>query len=43
MPIILRYWRNLSKSQKQEIMSEKGIKSITYEQIKKIYYEKTGN
>jgi len=39
MPVILRYWRNLSKTQKQEIMSEKGIKEITYEQIKTIYNE----
>ena len=41
MTEILRYWRDLPKSQKREIMSGKGIKSITYDQIKNIYNENT--
>jgi len=40
MTEINRYWNKLPKSQKQKIMSEKGIKAITYDQIKKIYNDK---
>lgn len=37
MTEILRYWRDLSKEEKQSIMKSKNIKAITFEQIKDIY------
>jgi len=37
--IILRWWRNLGKEKRKEIMTEKGIKVMTYELIKTIYNE----
>lgn len=40
MTEILRYWRDLSKEQKQEIKSKYGIKVMTYKDIKNIYNEK---
>lgn len=41
MPIVLRYWRDLSKEQKQQIKSKYGITVITYADIQKIYNENT--
>lgn len=37
--IILRWWRDLGKEKRKEIMNEKGIKAITYSEIKTIYNE----
>jgi len=40
MTHILKFWRDLGKEKRKEIMTEKGIKAITYEQIKTIYNER---
>lgn len=34
---ILLWWRNLSKEEKQSLMTERNIKAITYSDIKEIY------
>lgn len=36
---ILRWWRDLPKENKTQIMTELNIKAISYEQIKTIYNE----
>lgn len=33
----LLWWRNLSKEEKQSLMTERNIKAITFGQIKEIY------
>jgi hypothetical protein len=33
----LKYWRDLSKKEKQTIMQQHNIKKITFEQIRMIY------
>lgn len=37
MTEILRFWRDLPQSEKQSLMTERNIKSITYFDIKGIY------
>ncbi len=39
MKQILRYWRDLSRQEKQSLMTERNIKSITFDQIEEIYLE----
>lgn len=39
MTEILRWWRDLGKDKRKEIMTERKIKAITYEEIKTIYNE----
>lgn len=39
MTEILRWWRNKSREERKEIMKDRNIKSITYNQIKVIYNE----
>ena len=41
MTEILRFWRNKSKSEKEEIKTKYGIKTMTYADIQKIYNENT--
>ncbi len=41
MTEILRFWRDKTKEQKQEIKSKYGIKTMTYADIQKIYNENT--
>ena len=36
----LKYWRDKTREEKKHIMSESGIKAITYEQIILIYKNK---
>lgn len=43
MTNILRWWRDLSKEKRKEIMGEKGISVMTYELIKTIYGEREKN
>lgn len=33
----LLWWRNLSKEEKESLMTERNIKAITYSDIKEIY------
>lgn len=35
----LRYWRNLSKEQKEQIKKDHNIKVVTYDFIQKLYLE----
>lgn len=37
---ILLWWRNLSKEEKQSLMTERNIEAITFCQIKEIYLER---
>lgn len=39
MTEILKYWRDLGKETRKELMQKHSIKKITYEQIKIIYNE----
>lgn len=36
----LRYWRNLSKQEKQHLMKSNQIKTITFKQIETLYNER---
>lgn len=36
----LLWWRNLSKEEKQSLMTERNIKAITYSDIKTVYAER---
>lgn len=39
MTDILRWWRDLSKDQKQQFKKEHNVKVVTYQFIKKLYLE----
>jgi len=41
MTEILRYWRDLTKQQRQEIKTRIGVTVMTYEKIKDLYNENT--
>lgn len=40
MSVILRYWRDLTKQQRQEIKTRIGVTVMTYEKIKELYNSK---